>query len=248
MTTSAPVIEEWSSQGLRLLTDRASGRHGVLVAFTDRHGGVSRAPYDTLNLAARVGDERASVDENRERVARAAGFDADAIRLARQVHGAELIEVGWDDETVAGEADVVATAEPGVVIGILTADCTPVVVTGERRIAVAHAGWRGLVAGAVERAVGWVGGSARAWVGPSIRSCCYEVGSEVIAAFEERGLPVAGSDRVSPAEAAVFALRHAGVREVATTDECTSCNPRYFSYRRDGITGRQGAFASLLVS
>lgn len=230
-----------------MLTDHASAREGVLVAFTDRHGGVSPPPYDTLNLAARVGDERAMVDRNRARVARAAGFDPAAIRLARQVHGADLIEVGWDDEPVAGEADIVATTYPGVVIGILTADCTPAVVAGQGRIAVAHAGWRGLVAGAVERAVEWVGAPTAAWVGPSIRSCCYEVGSEVIEAFEQRGLPVAGPDRVSPAEAAVFSLRRAGVTEVAASDDCTSCNPRYFSYRRDGTTGRQGAFATLLA-
>lgn len=245
--TPRPALEEWTNEGLRLLTDRASARDGLLVAFTDRDGGISRAPYDTLNLAARVGDERRAVDENRARVARAAGFETAAIRLARQVHGAELIEVGWNDEVVAGQADVVATTEPGVVIGILTADCTPVVVAGKGRVAVAHAGWRGLVAGAVERAVAWVGEPARAWVGPSIRSCCYQVGPEVIQAFEDRGLPVSAPDRVTPPEAAMFVLDRAGVTEVAASGDCTSCDARYFSYRRDGTTGRQGAFAALLA-
>lgn len=229
-----------------MLTDPGSDRHGVHLAFSDRHGGVSPSPYDTLNLAARVGDDRALVTENRARVARAAGFRADAFRLVRQVHGADLIEVGWASDVVAGEADIIATTEPGVVVGILTADCTPVVVAGAGRVAVAHAGWRGLVAGAVERAVRWVGEPAAAWVGPSIRSCCYEVGPEVVAAFRDAGLPVAAEDRVSPAEAAVFALERAGLDEVAASSDCTFCNGRYFSYRRDGVTGRQGAFASLL--
>lgn len=240
-----PSIEEVSHHGLRLLTDPSSGSDGLLVVFTDRNGGVSPPPYDTLNLAARVGDERVLVDENRGRVAQAASFAASSIRLARQVHGAELLEVGHDDDVVAGEADVIATTEVGVVIGILTADCTPVVVAGEGRVAVAHAGWRGLVAGAVERAVDWVGEPLAAWVGPSIRSCCYEVGPEVIEAFSSRGLPVAAEDRVSPAEAAVFSLRKAGMTNVAASGDCTCCDARYFSYRRDGITGRQGAFASL---
>jgi len=241
----APSLEEVSRDGLRLLTDPAFERDGLLVVFTDRNGGVSPAPYDTLNLAARVGDERALVDENRGRVANAASFAVSSIRLARQVHGADLLEVGHDDEVVAGEADIIATTEVGVTIGILTADCTPVVVAGDGRVAVAHAGWRGLVAGAVERAVGWVGEPRAAWVGPSIRSCCYEVGAEVIEAFRSRGLPVAAEDRVSPATAAVFSLRRVGVTNVAASGDCTGCDARYFSYRRDGVTGRQGAFVSL---
>lgn len=237
------TLKEDSRRGLRLLTDPNQAL--VTVVFTDRNGGVSPAPFDSLNLAARVGDDRALVAENRARVAEAAGFAPGAMRLARQIHGADLLEVGSKDPVVAGEADVIATREPGVVIGILTADCTPVVVAGEGRVAIAHAGWRGLVAGAVEVAVEWVGQPHAAWVGPSIRSCCYEVGPEVIAAFEERGLPIAAPDRVSPGEAAVFALARAGVSNVAASADCTSCDARYFSYRRDGLTGRQGAFVSL---
>lgn len=243
---TSPELEEKTSNGLRLLVNAQAEERGVDVVFTDRHGGVSSPPFDTLNLAARVGDDRQVVVANRERVAAAAGFDAASIRLARQVHGSDLIEVGSSDPVVAGEADVIATTEPGVVIGILTADCTPVVVAGPRRVAVAHAGWRGLVAGAIERAVEWIGDPYAAWVGPSIRSCCYEVGPEVIAAFEEARLPVAAPDRVSPAEAAVFALERAGVAAVAASGDCTFCDRRYFSYRRDGTTGRQGAFASLI--
>ena len=238
------TLKEENNGGLRLLTD--PNQQGIAVAFSDRNGGVSPAPFDSLNLAARVGDDPELVKENRARVAKAAGFDPAAIRLARQIHGAEILEVSSKDPVVAGEADVIATREPGVVLGILTADCTPVVVAGEGRVAIAHAGWRGLVAGAVEVAVEWVGDPYAAWIGPTIRSCCYEVGPEVIQAFEERGLPVAGRDRVSPGEAAVFALQHAGIANLAASPDCTSCDQRYFSYRRDGLTGRQGAFASLV--
>lgn len=237
------TLEESYVGDLRTLLD--PNQDEVTVAFTDRNGGVSPAPFDSLNLAARVGDDPELVRENRNRVAKAAAFDPTAIRLARQIHGADLLEVSSSDPVVAGEADVIATREPGVVIGILTADCTPVVVLGEGRLAIAHAGWRGLVAGAVEAAVDWVGAPSAAWVGPSIRSCCYEVGPEVIRAFEERGLPVAARDRVSPGEAAVFALERAGLTNVAASSDCTSCDGRYFSYRRDGLTGRQGGFAWL---
>lgn len=246
MRTLKPAIVETSERGLRLQTDPAARGEGVLVAFTDRNGGVSAPPFDSLNLAARVGDDPERVAENRARVAAAAGFEQDKLRLARQVHGADLLEVSEDDPVVAGEADVLATSRPGVAIGILTADCTPVVVAGLDKVAIAHAGWRGLVAGAVEAAVQAVGEARAAWVGPSIHACCYEVGPEVIEAFRSKGLPVAGADRVDPGRAAAFALHRAGVTTVAASTDCTSCDPRYFSYRRDGTTGRQGAFVAML--
>lgn len=241
-----PSIGERVVRGVRIQGDPGADAHGVMVAFTDREGGVSPAPYDSLNLAARVGDDPELVARNRARVAAAVGFDPAKLRLARQVHGADLLDVATADETVAGEADVLATSEPGVVIAILTADCTPVIVAGTDRVAIAHAGWRGLVAGAVETAVEAAGEVRAAWVGPSIHACCYEVGPEVIDAFRSEGLPVAGSDRVDPGRAAAFALHRAGVRHVAASTDCTSCDRRYFSYRRDGTTGRQGAFVALL--
>lgn len=246
MTAFAPTIVEASDASIRLQTDPAARANGLLVAFTDRDGGISSAPYDSLNLAARVGDDPAAVSQNRAIVAAAAGFDGANLRLARQVHGADVREVGRTDATVVGEADVLATSHAGVVVGILTADCTPVIVAGRARVAIAHAGWRGLVAGAVEAAVEVVGDVEAAWVGPSIHACCYEVGPEVIEAFESTGLPVAGSDRVDPGRAATFSLHRAGVERVASSTDCTSCDRRYFSYRRDRRTGRQGAFVALL--
>lgn len=244
MRSTAPPLAESHANGLRLLAGRAPS-WGVSVAFTDREGGVSRAPFDSLNLAARVGDDPGAVAENRARVASAAGFELDALRVAKQIHGADVLEVGRSDATVAGEADVLTTRERGVTIGILTADCTPVVLAGYGAVAVAHAGWRGLVAGAVEAAVAAVGDVRAAWVGPSIHACCYQVGPEVVEAFRERDLPVAAPDRVDPGGAAVSALRRCGVEHIARSTDCTSCDLRYFSYRRDGLTGRQGAFVTL---
>lgn len=217
------------------------------MAFADRGGGVSEAPYDSLNLAVRVGDDRSAVMENRRRVAQAAGFDPGRLVLARQVHGADLIEVGSGDTGVVGEADGLVVRAPGPVAGILAADCAPVVIAGERGVAIVHAGWRGLVAGVVERGVAAVGPATAAWIGPSIHACCYEVGPEVIAAFRSAGLPVAGESHVDPGRAAAVALRRAGVAQIAAAVECTSCDSRYFSYRRDGVTGRHGAFAGLLA-
>src|SRR5918997_945537 len=111
---------EWSERdGISLLVDPGAGADGTLVAFSDRHGGVSRAPYDSLNLAARVGDDRSRVARNRERVARAAGFDLGVLALARQVHGARVVEVTPGAAGVLGEADGLVTRAPGSVVGIL---------------------------------------------------------------------------------------------------------------------------------
>ena len=242
-----PSLSPYRRAGLRLVGDEEARATGVLVSFSDRHGGVSRPPYDSLNLAARVGDDHAAVMENRARVARAVAFRAERLVLARQVHGAELIEVASEASGVIGEADGLVVRGPGPVAGILTADCAPVVVAGEDGIALLHAGWRGLVAGVIQRGVEALARAARAWIGPSIRSCCYQVGPDVVEAFEAAGLPVAAEDRVDPADAARAALQAAGVASVASTDECTACSPRYFSYRRDGVTGRQGAFAGYVV-
>lgn len=240
------MLTEKQVAGLRVLSDDDAAAEGVLVGFLDRQGGVSSPPYDSLNLAARVGDDPSAVEVNRQRAGVALGFDPDALVLARQVHGAEVLTVGPDDAGVIGEGDVLMTSSPGRVLGILTADCVPVVLWGDRGIALAHAGWRGLVDGALEAAVEALGEVRKAWVGPSIHACCYEVGPEVIEAFAGRGLPIAAPGRVDPGHAAVAVLERAGVAEVEATAMCTAGDPRYFSHRRDGVTGRQGAFAGLL--
>lgn len=226
----------------RLLT--AQGER-VRVAFSDRDGGVSDAPYDSLNLGLFVGDEEGAVWENRIRVAKAAGFEVDDLALARQVHGTEVIEVAPGDCGVVGEADVLVTSAAKVPIGILTADCAPVILEADSRIGVVHAGWRGVVGGAVEAGIAAVGDVRRAWIGPSIHACCYEVGPEVVEAFEAKELPVTDGSRVDPGAGAAILARRAGVEDVVVSDVCTSCDRRYFSYRRDGITGRQGALAWL---
>lgn len=239
------TLEDSSVDGITVLTDGRARRRGLGIAFSDRRGGISRPPFDALNLAARVGDEPWVVAENRRRVARAAGFEIARLALARQVHGATALEVGPGDSGVVGEADVLVARSSGVVIGILTADCAPVIIEGELGVAVAHAGWRGVVAGAVERGLEAVGRAHGAWIGPSIHSCCYEVGQEVVDAFRARGLPVAGPRHVDPARGAAHVLEAAGVT-VHVSDHCTHHKDRYFSHRREGRTGRQGAFAWII--
>jgi YfiH family protein len=241
-----PDLQTVAVDGVRLRMDQRAARRGLLVAFSDRDGGVSRAPYHHLNLALRVGDDAEPVRRNRAIVARAAGFDPHRLALARQVHGADLLEVGPKDAGVLGEADGLVARSPGPVLGILTADCAPVVLAGADGIAIVHAGWRGVVAGVVEEGLAAVGPVWGAWIGPSIHACCYTVGEDVTAAFAERDLPVPAPGRVDPAQAAAHILFTSGVRAVSVSDECTHCSPGHFSHRRDGITGRQGAFAAIM--
>ncbi len=240
-----PRLVSRTEARIGILSDEGARAQGLLVAFTNRTGGVSAAPYDSLNLAARGGDDPDVVEQNRVRAAQAVGFDAAQLALCRQIHGTDVKEVTKGEVGVVGEADALVVREPGPVAGILTADCAAVVVWGEGGAAVLHGGWRGLAAGVIEIGTEAVAAHT-AYIGPCIRACCYEVGPEVVDAFRAGGLPVADERHVDPGTAADAALRRAGVTRVTDSTVCTGCDPSYFSYRRDGVTGRQGAFVALL--
>lgn len=233
--------------GVHLEVDDNALAAGLLVAFSGRHGGISEGPYESLNLSGSVGDDPAAVELNRMRVAKALDVGADRLVFAHQVHGADAIEANPGDSGVLGACDVLVARAAGPILTILTADCVPVVMQGDRGVTIVHAGWRGLVSGAIAAAAERVGRVRKAWVGPSIHACCYEVGPEVVDAFRAAELPVAAADRVDPGRAALVALRREGVDDMDVVDTCTSCDPGYFSYRRDGVTGRQGAFAGLVA-
>jgi len=244
VTTAPARLTETHRHGLRLLVDAEAAGRGVLVGFSDRNGGISDAPFDTLNISRSVGDATQAT-ENRRRVAGALGFDEDELMGLRQMHGAEVLEAEPGGSGVRGEGDGLVARAPGVVLSVLSADCVPVLLEGERGVAALHAGWRGLVAGVLERGVAAVAPVRAAWIGPAIEACCYEVGREVTDAFDAAGLPVAGERRVDPPVAARAVLQRAGVNNIAVAGECTACLANYFSYRRDGATGRQGGFIAM---
>jgi YfiH family protein len=245
MTEAATLSETFRGE-VPLLADPRAESFGVTMGFTDRRGGVSAAPWDRLNLSTGVGDDESAVSVNRDRAAGALDVQPSSLRFPHQVHGSTLIRCDGSEGTSPGDADAAAADRPGITLGILTADCVPVLIVGEAGVAAAHAGWRGLVAGVIENALDAVGTVRAAWVGPSIRACCYEVGPEVIERFESAGLPVRDESHVDPGDAAKAILERRGVANVAAASVCTSCDEDHFSYRRDGVTGRQGAFIARL--
>jgi len=217
------------------------------AAFTTRIGGVSAAPYESLNLGLGVGDEPGAVRENRRRLAAALGRNPDGLLIGRQVHGAEICGRAeaptpnpYLDLAAASPADADGqlTASPHLTPIVLLADCLPVAVAGGGGVAMLHCGWRGLAAGIVARGCEALEPSAAA-IGPGVGPCCYEVGDEVLAPFAELGQAVAPNGRLDLVEVARRLLERAGVYEVETADICTSCDAElFFSHRRDRVTGR----------
>lgn len=216
---------------------------GVAAFLTTRDGGVSAAPYESLNLSTSVGDAESAVTENRRRVAAAAGVAPDRLVRPRQVHGATVAEV---DGPANPEADALVTSAPDVAVSVHVADCVPVLLAARdgSRVGVAHAGWRGLAAGVLPAAVRAVATSGvRAVVGPSISARRYQVGPEVAERFTEVDGALSSDEgdrsRLDLVAVALCQLRDAGVADddIAVVDATTD-DPMFFSARAASPTGR----------
>jgi YfiH family protein len=231
---------------------------GVRALCTFRTGGASAAPYGSLNLGCHVGDVPEAVAENRRRLSVAAGLPAEPVWL-EQVHGAHVadLDAGTDPGGTSGRvgpADAAFTRRPGRVCAILTADCLPLLLAAESGdlVAAAHAGWRGIACGVIEAAVTAAGavrpGKLLAWLGPAIGPRHFEVGAEVREALlaADPGAEAAFAPNARGrfmADLGTLARRRLearGVERIYGGGECTFDDAdRYFSYRRDGVTGRQ---------
>ena len=214
------------------------------ATFTTRRGGVSSGPYAERNLADHVGDDERTVESNRR--ALTAELGAERVVYMHQVHGTEVAFVDATATVVDG-VDALVTATPGIAVAVLVADCVPVVLCGSRAVAVAHAGRRGMQHGVVARTVAALreldDAPLRAWLGPSICGECYEVPAEMQAEVSRVVPPSRATTRVgTPAldlrRGIAAQLRDSGVDEIGVSDVCTAEDPAYFSYRRDGVTGR----------
>lgn len=230
----------------------------VCAAVTTRLlSGASQPPFDAFNLGAHCGDAADAVAANRQRLIDLAAFPHPPHWLA-QVHGVAVQRVtSREPVTTPPQADAAVTDVPGAVLAILTADCLPVLFAtkGGSEIAAAHAGWRGLAAGVLEATVAAMHSAPEnllAWFGPAAGPAHYEIGEEVRAAFVDPDPAAAtcfvatrpGHWLVDLYALARRRLAAAGVTAVSGGDLCTISDPqRFYSYRRDGRTGRM---ASLL--
>lgn len=228
-----------------------------VVAFSTRVGGVSKGPYESLNLGILTADDPARAVENRRRLADRVGIDPERARMAWQQHGPLVNKASPEGILTPGTrheaCDGWWSDERGQGMMLLTADCLPVAIAradgGAPALAVLHVGWRGLLAGIVENGAKALGdGPLAAAIGPGIGPCCYEVGPEVTEPFVNRfGPRIADGRKLDLWRATELALNEAGITEVERTDLCSFCHPElFFSHRRDrGVTGRQGVIAAV---
>jgi YfiH family protein len=229
--------------------------HGpVELAFTDRHGGVSAAPYDSLNLASTGGDDPAALAENRRRLAADFAPD-DFVACLQQVHGKDVVVVAPPaPDGRPPQADALVTATPGVTLMVRAADCVPVLLTDAAGavIGAAHCGRPGMVAGIVPATVVAMrelgAGRLTAWIGPYVCGRCYEVPAQMsdeVAAVEpaSRATTSWGTPSVDVGAGVRAQLERDGV-VVVDLSSCTRESPDLFSYRRDG--GGSGRQAGLI--
>ena len=246
-----------------VLQSRLLSQRGVRHAFSTREGGVSEGPFATLNTAVGPGDQPESVAENLRRFSATMGVET--IRQTSQVHGSVVrhVQSGDDPKALIHEhADALATRDMGLAIGVRTADCVPILVHDAETGAVAaiHAGWRGVACGIVPNAIGHLSHLAKgtdlvAAIGPCISVDAFEVGEEVVDAFESV-LPVPevirrdlGAKPHIDLRLAVRAqLRSVGIADARIEDVpgCTfKDRTRFFSHRRDGA--RSGRLLAAIV-
>jgi len=240
------IIPEWSAPD------------GVKALCTTRAGGCSSGPWKSLNLGLNCGDDRDAVLKNRANLR--ACLPAEPFWL-RQQHGVTVFHhspSGGHAGKTEPAADAQVAIRPGQVCAVLTADCLPVLFSNRSgtRVAVAHAGWRGLAAGILEntvRALQEPPGQLLAWLGPAIGADVYEVGDEVRAEFIRGDQEGAECFRQKGPRwlfdmygMARLRLMRSGVADVSGGAYCTYSEPeRFFSYRRDGSTGRMASLVWL---
>jgi polyphenol oxidase len=231
---------------------------GVGAFMSTRTGGASAGPFAHLNLGTQVGDAEAQVAENRRLFTQALGVEPCWLR---QVHGVGVVDAAAHVGRGVVEADASWTSRPGVACVVQVADCLPVLLAARngRAVGAAHAGWRGLAGGVVEAALGAVvqaaqcdAGEVVAWLGPCIGPRQFEVGADVLAAFgaadAQRFVPRPASQQSADGRPRWLAdlpglararLQRAGVSAISGGEWCTvEDRSRFFSFRRDGVTGR----------
>lgn len=264
------VLEAWNEE-----------KTGLTAGFSGRGGGVGTAPYDSLNLALHVGDHPGDVIANRKLTAGTLGFSLEDWTCGEQVHGSEVAVIGSDErgrgsqdrESAIQDTDGLLTNIPGILLTSYYADCVPLYFWDpvQQAVGLAHAGWKGTVAGIASRMIermsdefGSNAGDVRTAIGPSIGQCCYEVDDKVMSKVNDLGLSAPGNNKDSglmyvDKGNGKYMLnlkeinRHIMIKAGILTDHiectswCTSCrNDLFFSYRKDGgMTGRMASWIGM---
>lgn len=259
-------MSKTQKQGLPFYRSENLAKAGADNYFLTRLSGESTGPFAELNLSFRVGDDPGLVKKNYQKVKQALGLHI--LATVQQVHGSRVLDLDLeqlDEDHLRGiEADAIVTSKKGAAVGVLVADCFPLILFEKKKkiLAVAHCGWRGIVGSVIENALQAIaekGGESKevlAAVGPGVCANCYQVDDVVIAEFKKRFPQGEGKIWVRQnngyqldLKAAIFSvLNGQDVGQGRTEDLglCTCCNDEFFSHRRDqGRTGRQLALAML---
>jgi len=242
--------------------------YGIVFCFTNRIGGYSKEKFGSLNVGYHTGDNNMNVKRNREIILKKLGLGgATKIYSAEQIHGDRILDIGrelnLENDNINEKADCLITDLKDVPVMVMGADCNLILMadTKSKVVAAVHAGWRGTLQGIVSNVVSYMKerfksgkGDIVAAFGPSIRKCCYKVDKILIEKFTEK---FDSGDFFEIRENDYFLdlvkvnrmqLKEAGINDDNIYDcrECTFCNHSFYSYRRSGITGRQGAIAAIL--
>ncbi|PNH81583.1 peptidoglycan editing factor PgeF [Vibrio diazotrophicus] len=224
----------------------------VKAFASTRIGGCSKPPYEGLNLGMHVGDDPILVQSNRDLLQQQTEMPTAPVWL-NQTHSTVVLEVAQPTNDVLN-ADGVITSSPNVVCSAMTADCLPVLITNTQgtQVAAVHAGWRGLAAGIVENALTHFSNDVKLWLGPAIGPQAFEVGEDVLQAFLDYDSKAAtafvpgkqqGKWWANMATLTRLRMAKLGIDQVFDSGLCTYQDPqRFYSYRRDGVTGRQATF------
>ena len=249
----------------------AQSATGVVAGFTSRHEGVSRPPYNSLNLGMNTDDQPHNVEGNRSLLARTFDIPMERLVTVRQTHGSDILVIDEPNNDFSHftslEADAVITNQSGVMIGVTVADCVPILLFDPTKkvVAAVHAGWQGIASRIVEQAINGMQDlfktkpeQVMAFIGPCIGPCCYEVDKPVKERFTKNGIDweacaETGKDvdhwKLDMSKANRLQLTSSGVRSemIQSSDLCVCCHKElFFSYRRDGgETGRQMGFIML---
>ena len=262
----APRIVRTTSHGVALLGD-PTRPSGVTLAFTEREGGVSKGPYESLNLHDGCGDDPAAVRENRLRALRAMGLGhlVESLVVPRQVHGDGVVVIADGGaglerarERAREGADIIVCTAADVPVLFCFADCVPIILVAEGGFCVAHSGWRGTLARVAGKglrclceATGQAPESVNAYIGPHVAGRDYQVSQELRERFfrEFGDDSFVSPDRVSLGACVRVALEEAGAdgsRIVACEESTLSMQDRFFSYRGSGgVCGRHAAIACM---